>query len=185
MQVKTYMRELGRGARAAARELARANTAAKDRALGAMAAQIRSRAKEILAANAADARQAKKAGRDAAFVDRLTMNAKSVEQMAEGVEQVAGLEDPVGAISERVKRPTATRIAAALERDGLIERASDPSDGRACLLSTSREGKALIKRVRSRKNAYISRRLRKLGDEDVETLERAAEVLERMLEDPS
>lgn len=86
---------------------------------------------------------------------------------------------------ERVKRPTATRIAAALEKEGLITRAADPSDGRACLLSTSREGKALIKRVRSRKNAYISRRLRKLGDEDVETLERAAEVLERMLEDPS
>ena len=86
---------------------------------------------------------------------------------------------------ERVKRPTATRIAAALEKDGLIERAADPTDGRACLLSTSREGKALLKRVRSRKNAYISRRLRKLGDEDVETLERAAEVLERMLEDPS
>jgi DNA-binding MarR family transcriptional regulator len=86
---------------------------------------------------------------------------------------------------ERVKRPTATRVAAALERDGLIERAADPTDGRACLLSTSREGRALIKRVRSRKNAYISRRLRKLGDDDVETLERAAEVLERMLEDPS
>jgi DNA-binding MarR family transcriptional regulator len=86
---------------------------------------------------------------------------------------------------ERIKRPTATRIAAALEKDGLIERAADPTDGRACLLSTSREGRALIKRVRSRKNAYISRRLRKLGDEDVETLERAAEVLERMLEDPS
>ena len=86
---------------------------------------------------------------------------------------------------ERVKRPTATRIAAALEKDDLIERAADPTDGRACLLSTSREGKALIKRVRSRKNAYISRRLRKLGDEDVETLARAAEVLERMLEDPS
>jgi DNA-binding MarR family transcriptional regulator len=83
--------------------------------------------------------------------------------------------------AEHVKRPTATRIAASLERDGLIERAADPTDGRACLLSTSREGRALIKRVRSRKNAYISRRLRKLGDEDVETLERAAEVLERML----
>jgi DNA-binding MarR family transcriptional regulator len=86
---------------------------------------------------------------------------------------------------ERIKRPTATRIAAALEKDGLIERASDPTDGRACLLSISRNGSALVKRVRSRKNAYISRRLRKLGDEDVETLERAAEVLERMLEDPS
>jgi DNA-binding MarR family transcriptional regulator len=86
---------------------------------------------------------------------------------------------------ERVKRPTATRVAAALEREGLIERAADPNDGRACLLSTSPQGKALIKRVRSRKNAYISKRLLKLGDDDVETLERAAEVLERMLEDPS
>ena len=111
MQVKTYMRELGRGARAAARELARADTAAKNRALGAMAAEIRSQAKEILSANAADARQAKKAGRDAAFVDRLTMNAKSVEQMAEGVEQVAGLADPVGSLSERVRRPTGIEVA--------------------------------------------------------------------------
>jgi DNA-binding MarR family transcriptional regulator len=86
---------------------------------------------------------------------------------------------------ERVKRPTATRVATALEKEGLIERASDPTDGRASLLSASSKGRALIKRVRLRKNAYISRRLRKLGDEDVETLERAAEVLERMLEDPS
>ena len=86
---------------------------------------------------------------------------------------------------ERVKRPTATRVAAALERDGLIVRAADPNDGRACLLSASAEGTALLKRIRSRKNAYLSRRLRKLGDEDVETLERAAEVLERMLSEPS
>jgi DNA-binding MarR family transcriptional regulator len=86
---------------------------------------------------------------------------------------------------ERVKRPTATRIASALERDGLIERAQDPSDGRACLLTASPKGRTLMKRVRSRKNAYLSKHLRTLGDEDVETLERAAEVLERMLEDPS
>jgi glutamate-5-semialdehyde dehydrogenase len=111
MQVKTYMRELGRGARAAARELARAGTAAKDRALAAMAAQIRSQAKEILSANAVDAKQAKKAGRDGAFVDRLTMNAKSVEQMAEGIEQVAELADPVGSLSERVRRPTGIEVA--------------------------------------------------------------------------
>jgi glutamate-5-semialdehyde dehydrogenase len=109
--VKAYMRELGRGARAAARELARADTAAKDRAPVAMAAQIRSQAKEILSANAADAKQAKKAGRDAAFVDRLTMNPNSVEQMAEGIEHLAGLADPVGALSERVRRPTGIEVA--------------------------------------------------------------------------
>jgi glutamate-5-semialdehyde dehydrogenase len=109
--VKAYMRQLGRGARAAARELARADTAAKDRALARMAAEIRAQAKAILAANAADVKQAKKAGRGAAFVERLAMNAKSIEQMAEGVEQVAGLADPVGAISERVRRPTGIEVA--------------------------------------------------------------------------
>ena len=111
MQVKAYMRQLGRGARAAARELARADTAAKDRALARMAAGIRAQAKAILAANAADVKQAKKAGRGAAFVERLALNAKSIEQMAEGVEQVAGLADPVGAISERVRRPTGIEVA--------------------------------------------------------------------------
>ncbi|HEU5176499.1 MAG TPA: glutamate-5-semialdehyde dehydrogenase [Burkholderiales bacterium] len=111
MQVKAYMRELGREARAAARALARADTAAKDRALAAMAREIRSHAKQILAANAKDVKQAKKAGRNAAFVDRLTLTEKSVEQMAEGVEQVATLADPVGAISERVRRPTGIEVA--------------------------------------------------------------------------
>jgi len=109
--VKTYMRELGREARAAARELARADTSAKDRALAAIAGEIRSHLKQILAANAKDVKQAKKSGRNAAFVDRLTLTEKSVEQMAEGVEQVAALADPVGAISERVRRPTGIEVA--------------------------------------------------------------------------
>ena len=111
MQVKGYMRELGRDARAAARELARADTGAKDRALAAIAGEIRSHVKQILAANAKDVKQAKKAGRNPAFIDRLTMTEKSVQQMAEGVEQVAALADPVGAISERVRRPTGIEVA--------------------------------------------------------------------------
>lgn len=82
---------------------------------------------------------------------------------------------------ERVKRPTATRIAATLEGDGLIERAADPTDGRASLLSASAAGRALLRRVRRRKNAYLSRRLHALDPEDVAALERAAEVLERVL----
>ena len=89
------------------------------------------------------------------------------------------------AVREQVQRPTVTRVLVRLEEAGLIERAADPADGRACLLSTSPEGRALMKRVRSRKNAYLSRRISKLEDSDVETLERAAEVLEQMLEDPS
>jgi len=86
---------------------------------------------------------------------------------------------------ERVKRPTATRIGAALERDGLIVRATDPSDGRASLLSVSPAGRTLMKRLRKRKNAYLSKRLRSMGEEEIEVLEQAAGVLEQMLEEPS
>jgi len=83
---------------------------------------------------------------------------------------------------ERVKRPTATRIVAALERDELILRAADPADGRACLLTISPKGRDLMRRMRGRKNAYLSRNLRELDDGDLKALEQAAEVLERMLE---
>ena len=87
------------------------------------------------------------------------------------------------AATERIKRPTATRIAAALEADELIVRAPDPSDGRGSLLTVSPSGRALLKRLRKRKNAYLSRRLHDLPDDDVAALEHAAEVLERMLEE--
>jgi DNA-binding MarR family transcriptional regulator len=83
---------------------------------------------------------------------------------------------------ERVKRPSATRIVARLESEGLVERAADPADGRSSLVSASRDGRALLRRLRTRKNAYLARRMRELPDEDAETLARAAEVLERLLE---
>ena len=111
MDVKAHVQQLGRQARAAARLLARADTAAKNRALSAMAAEMRRHSKEILDANAADVAHARGEGRDSAFVDRLTLTPKLVEQMALGVEQVAALEDPVGRISDRVKRPTGIEVA--------------------------------------------------------------------------
>src|SRR4030088_2436174 len=111
LDVRQHVRELGRAARAAARELARADAEAKNRALAAMAKDIRSSAKNILAANSTDVAQAKKDGADAAFIDRLTLTPKLIEQMAQGVEQVAQLADPVGKISERVKRPTGIEVA--------------------------------------------------------------------------
>ena len=104
------MRELGGSARQAARRMARAETAAKNRALAAAAAEIRRQGPAILAANAADVAGARKAGKDAAFLDRLTLTQKSLEQMAAGVEQVAALADPVGRISERVTRPTGIEV---------------------------------------------------------------------------
>src|SRR5260370_22047054 len=111
LDVRQHVGELGRAARAAARGLARADADAKNRALAAMAKDIRSSAKKILAANSADVAQATKDGADAAFIDRLTLTPKLIEQMAQGVEQVARLADPVGQISERVKRPTGIEVA--------------------------------------------------------------------------
>ncbi len=83
---------------------------------------------------------------------------------------------------ERVKRPTITRTLACLEREGLIDRASDPQDGRSSLVSVNGAGRERLRRLRGRKNAYLARRMRDLTDEEVETLERAAEILERMRE---
>jgi glutamate-5-semialdehyde dehydrogenase len=111
LDVKEYVRGLGRAARAAARLLARADTATKNRALAAMAAALRASAQPLLAANRDDVAQAKKDGRDAAFVDRLTLSPALIEQMAAGLEQVAALPDPVGQVSERVRRPTGIEVA--------------------------------------------------------------------------
>jgi len=111
LDVKSYMRGLGGAAREAARVLARADTQAKNRALQSMAQTIRARQAELLAANHGDVEQAKRDGRDAAFVDRLTLTPSLIEQMAAGLEQVAALPDPVGQISERVRRPTGIEVA--------------------------------------------------------------------------
>jgi DNA-binding MarR family transcriptional regulator len=83
---------------------------------------------------------------------------------------------------ERVKRPTITRTLGCLEREGLIDRASDPADGRSSLVSVNGAGRERLRRLRGRKNAYLARRMKDLTDEEVEMLERAAEILERMRE---
>jgi glutamate-5-semialdehyde dehydrogenase len=110
VDVGSYMRELGGAARAAARALARATTESKNRALQAMAAEIRAQAAQLLEANRADVDHARAQGRDAAFVDRLTLDKSAIEQMAAGLEQVAGLPDPIGAITDRRRRPTGIEV---------------------------------------------------------------------------
>ena len=82
---------------------------------------------------------------------------------------------------ERVQRPTATRVVARLEEAGLVERAADPGDRRSCLLSVTAEGHDLLAALRTRKDAYLAQRLDGLDAEDVATLERASEILERVL----
>src|SRR5918995_2105486 len=83
---------------------------------------------------------------------------------------------------ERVQRPTATRIVARLEDAGLVERVADPTDGRSFTVSITAEGRDLMNKLRTRKNAYLARRIRRLDDEDLATLDRAAEILEDLLE---
>jgi DNA-binding MarR family transcriptional regulator len=85
---------------------------------------------------------------------------------------------------ERVKRPTATRTLRVLGEAGLVERTPDPEDGRSALVSVTAAGRERLRRLRRRKNAYLARRMRDLPAGDVETLERAAEILERILEEP-
>lgn len=86
---------------------------------------------------------------------------------------------------ERVKRPTATRVLRVLAEAGLVDRVPDPNDGRSALVSVNSAGRERLRRLRGRKNAYLARRMRDLPDEDVETLERAAEILDALLEDRS
>ena len=83
---------------------------------------------------------------------------------------------------ERVKRPTATRILRGLEEEGLVQRTPDPNDGRSALISITGEGRERLRRLRQRKNAYLARRMRDLDPGEVAALERAAEILERLLE---
>jgi DNA-binding MarR family transcriptional regulator len=84
---------------------------------------------------------------------------------------------------ERVRRPTATRLIAVLEEAGLVDRTRDPLDGRSFLVALSPGGRELLARVRTRKNAYLSRRLRELSPEDRATLDHASAILERLLEE--
>ncbi len=84
---------------------------------------------------------------------------------------------------ERIKRPTATRILRVLLEAGLVDRAPDPADGRSSLVSVNAAGRERLRRLRSRKNAYLARRMRDLPPADVEALDRAATILEGMLEE--
>ena len=78
---------------------------------------------------------------------------------------------------ERIKRPTATRIVRHLEEGGLVERVNHPADGRSSILSVTAEGRALLKRLRERKTAYLAKRLGAMDAEDRRTLEQAATLL--------
>jgi len=86
------------------------------------------------------------------------------------------------AVRERIQRPTATRLIARLEEAGFVDRTPDPLDRRSCVVSLTPAGGELLDRVRTRKDAYLARRLRDLDADERATLDRAAAILERVLE---
>jgi glutamate-5-semialdehyde dehydrogenase len=110
VDIAALMGDIGRRARAAARRLALADSASKDAALAAMAAALRAHRADILAANAADLEEARSSGATAAFLDRLGLDGERVAAMADGLEVVRGLADPVGTVTEAWTRPNGMRI---------------------------------------------------------------------------
>ncbi|MDY6919570.1 MAG: glutamate-5-semialdehyde dehydrogenase [Pseudomonadota bacterium] len=110
MDVTAYMAGLGQQARAAARQMAKANTGAKNAALVAIAQAISQQRERLLAANQQDLEQGRNNGLDAALLDRLELTPARLDNMVEGLHQVAALPDPVGEISEMNYRPSGIQV---------------------------------------------------------------------------
>lgn len=104
------IRQLAKDARAASRGMARASTEQKNNALLTLARLIREQAAALRAANEQDLDAARKSGLEAAMLDRLTLNDKGIAAMAEGVEQIASLPDPVGSITDMNTRPSGIQL---------------------------------------------------------------------------
>ncbi len=109
--LKSLVLEYGQRARQAARALSRMGTEQKNAALRAMADRLESGMEGILEANREDLEKAGKDGLAGAMLERLTLNPKRVQAMAEGVRQVAALEDPVGKVISEWTRPNGLRIS--------------------------------------------------------------------------
>jgi DNA-binding MarR family transcriptional regulator len=86
------------------------------------------------------------------------------------------------ALHEQVRKPTVTRVLAALVEEGLVERTADPIDRRVSWVQLTPAGRARMRNVRRRTDRYLAQRLRRLDPDDLATLERAAEVLDRIME---
>jgi glutamate-5-semialdehyde dehydrogenase len=110
MDVQTYMQGVGKAARAAAREIAKADTHAKNLALIEMADAIEHDEPRLLAANAEDVAAARGQALEPALIDRLTLTARGVRSMADGLRQIAALPDPVGEITHLNFRPSGIQV---------------------------------------------------------------------------
>ena len=108
--IKSYMQKVGVEARQASRAMAKAETNTKNLALTTIAKAILREKDALLAANQQDLAAAKAAGMEAAMLDRLALTEKSIATMAEGLQQIASLADPIGEISDMKYRPSGIQI---------------------------------------------------------------------------
>ena len=110
MNINHYMNDVGQRARKASRAMAKADTSAKNKALSLIAAAIRRDADALRAANRKDLEAARANGLAEAMIDRLTLSDKAIATMAEGLEQIVSLPDPIGEISNMKYRPTGIQV---------------------------------------------------------------------------
>ncbi|SBS26163.1 Gamma-glutamyl phosphate reductase [Marinomonas aquimarina] len=110
MSLESYMNEVGQKARAASRQLTRATTEQKNKALFAMADALEHARPRLKEENAKDLENGKQKGLDAALLDRLELNDARIDGMIEGLKQVATLPDPVGEITDMVYRPSGIQL---------------------------------------------------------------------------
>ena len=108
--IKNYMQQVGKQARVASRTMAQADTHAKNRALEAIAEALIGSSAVLITANAKDVSAARANGLDAASLDRLTLNDKTILSMAEGLRQIAQLPDLIGEISDMKYRPSGIQV---------------------------------------------------------------------------
>lgn len=110
MDIKDYMTRIGKQAREAAAVMAKADTATKNRALIYIAEAIRRETSALREANQKDLASAREKGLESALLDRLTLSDKAIETMAAGLEQIAALADPIGAISGLKLQPSGIQV---------------------------------------------------------------------------
>ena len=108
--LKSYVLELGKAARAASRSIAVADTETKSRTLQAIAAETDAARDEIKAANSTDMAQAEEKGIDQPLIDRLLLDDKGIDRMIEGILQVDALRDPVGEVTDLSYMPTGIQV---------------------------------------------------------------------------
>lgn len=110
VRIEEEVLQIAKAAKEAASKLAQLPSDVKDRALLAMADGILSRREELKEANEKDVKAAEEKGLSAALIDRLTLTDKRIEEMADGLRQIAALPDPVGEITRMWRRPNGLLI---------------------------------------------------------------------------